>query len=217
MQDTFWKNFLTNTLSQPEAHYLWLRSLSYLEYIGYRKMVKALDHHQVSREVFHHLTDEIRHSYMLKELADKILKQSGEGEASLQSVHDNFAPGFIDIAEAYFQDLDAQVKTWVEGKIQQEAPFLCYLMTSYLIEIRAMNVYPSYHGELSDAGEKTVIKQIIKDEREHLDYLQAQVAQLPYGLDLDQEELKDFEEKRFDAYLKDFEEQRQSIPIALSA
>ena len=69
-----WKALLDQVISVPAKHYLWLRSLSYLEYIGYRKMVKALGYDEVNRGVFRHLSDEIRHSYMLRELAEKVLR-----------------------------------------------------------------------------------------------------------------------------------------------
>lgn len=201
-----WKNFLSEVVVDPSSHYLWLRSLSYLEYIGYRKIVKALSYEKVSREVFHHLSDEIRHSYMLKELADKI---SVEEEI--------FGQDFVNMAEGYFQDLDAEVDRWVKDQLKMQDAFLCYLITSYLIELRAMIVYPCYYQKLQTNGERAVIQQIIKDEKEHLNYLKNNTQAIQKTLELATDHLKKFEEGRFEKYIQDFKNALHTKDLPLSA
>jgi bacterioferritin (cytochrome b1) len=190
-----WVEFFDRIISSESKHYLWLRSLSYLEYIGYRKMVKALEYQEVSRGVYHHLTDEIKHSYMLKELAEQELKYGGKAA---------FGKEFIDIAEAYFQDIDKEVKHWIEKETGRENPFICYTVVSYIIEKRAMLVYPNYFNSLRDTACKYIIQKIIADEREHLNYLEEHLKLVPELSSLQSCHLWDYEDSRFRRYLEEF-------------
>ncbi len=188
-----WVSFLTEVTSSPAKHYVWLRSLSYLEYIGYRKMVKALDYHQVQKGVFHHLTDEIQHSFMLKELAEK---------GFLHEDHlPPFSEEFKNIAEAYFQDIDGEVQEWVTEKTGKKNSLLCYMLVSFLIEKRAMKVYPPYLYYLKEIPPKYIIQKIIKDESEHLSYLEDKIQTLPEYSIFKESLLEDFEETCFTRYL----------------
>ncbi|MFO1462175.1 MAG: ferritin-like domain-containing protein [bacterium] len=188
-----WPSFLEEVTGSESKHYLWLRSLSYLEYIGYRKMVKALDYDKVNKGVYHHLTDEIQHSYMLRELAEK---SYGRGHG------DSFTEEFQKIAEEYFQKIDGAIDAWVQGACGGENSHLCYLLTSYIVEKRAMQVYPHYYNRLAEAPSKYIIQKIIKDESEHLSYLEGKMSLVP-GLDaLQTRKLLDFESECFGAYLR---------------
>ncbi len=193
-----WNRFLSEYLNTELSHYLWLRALSYLEYVGYRKMVKALQYQEVNREVYHHLSDEIRHSYLLKELAEK----SFEG----RYFHVPLEPSFIHCAESYFQDIDREVDLWVENLGQGERPYLCYLLVSYLIEKRAMVVYPQYYAQAPENTFKLILQKIIKDEREHLNYLEEHLAKLPESKAFQSSPIWPFEEARFETFLGDFKQ-----------
>ena len=188
-----WNSFLDEVTSSESKHYLWLRSLSYLEYIGYRKMVKALGYDNVNKGVYHHLTDEIQHSFMLRELAEK-----GFGRQKAES----FSEVYQEVAEDYFQKIDGRIHDWVQGACGEENPLYCYLLTSFIIEKRAMSVYPHYYHRLEDAPSKMIIQKIIKDESEHLSYLEGKMSQVP-GLDQTQAEgLLKFEADCFSDYLR---------------
>lgn len=191
-----WGDFLQEIFSSDPVHYLWLRSLSYLEYIGYRKMVKTLEHQEVNQGVYHHLTDEIRHSFLLKELAEKAF------DGRFQ--HVPFEPRLIDIAEGYFQDVDGEVNQWILNENGQERPFLCYLLVSYIIEKRAMTVYPTYYAKLREAPAKLILQKIIKDERDHLNYLEDRMRLLPEAGAFKMSNLTTFETVRFSRFLQQF-------------
>ena len=189
--------FLEEVIPSEEKHYVWLRSLSYLEYIGYRKMVKALRYEKVNRGVYHHLTDEIQHSFMLRELADKKL-------GGLKS-EPNFGTEHQEMAENYFQDIDSFVEDWLQRMIQAKNPFLCYLLVSYVVEKRAMQVYPQYFHQLGERAFKYTIQKIIQDEAEHLSYLEGKLREFPALGEANLTELFDFEEGRFVEFLRDLQ------------
>ena len=184
-----WSGFLEQVLLSQERHYLWLRSLSYLEYVGYRKMVKALGYEGVDRGVFHHLSDEIQHSFMLREAAEK--------HYHLQS----FSESFQEIAEDYFQKVDSRVEDWVNRTFFPGNHYLCYLLTSYLIERRAMKVYPDYYHHLGELPFKYIIQKIIKDESEHLGYIEGVLKDHPVLQSADLGELFAFEDACFSSLL----------------
>ncbi|MFO1519387.1 MAG: ferritin-like domain-containing protein [bacterium] len=190
----FWNSFLDEVNASDFKQYLWLRSLSYLEYIGYRKMVKAVPYSDVNLGVFHHLSDEIQHSFMLRELAEKSFGK--------QNLTEDAQKGLSQIAEDYFQDLDSQVHAWVKDTTGGEDPYLCYMTVSYVIEKRAMKVYPQYFARLTQSPLKVVIQKIIKDESEHLNYLERMIEHFPADLSLKDSPLFEFEENCFIDYIK---------------
>ncbi len=189
-------SFLEEVTSSDPKHYLWLRSLGYLEYIGYRKMVKSLGFEEVNKGVFHHLTDEIQHSFILKELA---VKRFG-----YLFPDDSFSESFQSIAEDYFQAVDGFILDRVLETLSEENSLLCYTLVSLIIEKRAMKVYPQYFNRLKDPSCKYLIQKIIKDESEHLAYLEFQIPALPKIASIDIPSIGEFEEARFQQYLERF-------------
>jgi hypothetical protein len=196
---TPWVSFLDEVLSSDSKHYLWLKTLSYLEYIGYRKMVKAIPYTSVDQEVFHHLSDEIQHSFMLKELAHK----SFGG----QSFSDEALKQFANIAEAYFQGIDSHIHDWVLETTGEENPFLTYMWVSYIVEKRAMKVYPQYFSKLTQSPLKIVLQKIIKDESQHLSYLEKMIEHFSFSLNLKESTLFEFEEGCFNSFLQQMKQE----------
>ncbi len=186
--------FLDDIFSSAPRHYHWLKSLSYLEFIGYRKMVKAVPFSEVNHGVYHHLSDEIQHSFMFRELAEKISEGSSLSPESLSSI--------TRIAEAYFQTVDEKTDQIVRETLGVENPYLCYLGVSYLVEKRAMKVYPSYFGKASNSSLKHVVQKVIKDESEHLAYLEGYINRFPGTGFLKDNLLFEVEEECFGRYLE---------------
>ncbi len=196
-QTVSWSQFLDQITQNPSQHHLWLRALSYLEYIGYRKMVKAVPYSKVNTGVYHHLSDEIQHSFMLREIADK---QFGNN-LSMQKV-----TSLVGIAENYFQGLDSQVDDWIESKLGQKDSYASYVWVSYTIEKRAIKVYPQYLAKVSEQALKIVIQKIIKDETDHLSYLEGVIEQLPEEISLKNAPVLQIEEKCFEGFLENIQD-----------
>lgn len=194
--------FFEQATSTKTNHYLWLRSLSYLEYIGYRKMVKALGYDEVNRGVFHHLSDEIRHSFMLRELAEKKIQDT--------ALSIEFSDELQLCAENYFQNLDQFIDDTVEEFQGEPNSFLCYLLVSYIIEKRAMKVYPQYLEYLSELDDKHIIQKIINDEKEHLHYLEKKLQLMPTNSLPAFQDIITFEQVHFVNYLENLSEQFES-------
>lgn len=189
-----WKKQIIQFIKIPEMHYLWLKSLSYLEYIGYRKMIKSLPQPITSNPVFQHLSDEIRHSFVFQKLSEKLSESI--------TVLPSFESPLIAVAETYFQGLDAKIEEWVVANFSSKQPEYCYMLTSYVIERRALEVYPFYHAQLEEGTAKSMVLQVIKDEREHLDSLETRFEKIPQLKKIKDAEIWALENILFNQYIE---------------
>ncbi len=192
-----WKSQIQKFIENPAMHFLWLKSLSYLEYIGYRKMIKSIPQPISNHRVFQHVSDEIKHSFLFQKLAEKILKSNTEPLV--------FEKKLISFAEDYFQALDSKVEEWVEEVFSKKNPEYSYMLTSYVIEKRAIKVYPFYQLQLEEEPMKQVLMQIIKDEQDHLDLFESQLKKIPQLKGIKHSEIWSFEEKLFKEYMNALE------------
>lgn len=74
-----------------------------------------------------------------------------------------------------------------------------------------MQVYPQYHRCLQDSASKAVIQKIIRDETEHLTYLEESLERIPNQYSFHQSHLLDFEGKSFERLLRNFSEATSSF------
>lgn len=56
-----------------------------------------------------------------------------------------------------------------------------YTLVSYAIEVRAEELYPAYQQALLEARSRVSVRNIIIEEAEHLEEMQAAIQQLPNG------------------------------------
>jgi hypothetical protein len=141
-----------------ELHARFVNTLSLLEYIGARKILKSQKESRMTAELLAHVAEEIRHAQALKRVA---LKMS-EGELAGYS-QDELLAGSE--ARAYMQDVDHT--PLLEGESSRDA-FTSYLYTTLLIEERANRLYPLYEPVLAEAGYPGVLSGILKEEVAHL-------------------------------------------------
>lgn len=192
------KEVLTELPKRPEAHARFVNTLSLLEYIGARKILKSQNAESLSMRILHHAAEEIRHAQILKGLA----LQLSRGILTSYS-EDHLLCGIE--ARAYFQNLDQACTAALPGKNAEKN----YILTTLLIEERALKIYPEYEGFLKENQIPNALKSILKDEGEHLSEMQAHLADKP-ELRAHLDYLRSFEEDRFQDFLvKIHEELRQ--------
>jgi hypothetical protein len=142
--------------NRASVHSLFLNTLSLLEYIGCRKILKSQQEDSVSEELLSHALEEIHHAKLLKTLA---LKLSEGLLTSYQTQH--LLCGHE--GRAYFQTVDYAVEAAFEKKDKR----MNYLLTTFLIEERALKVYPIYSEYLTSLGYSNRLKSLVKDEHRH--------------------------------------------------
>ena len=111
-------------------HARWLNTFSYLEYVGFRKIVKSQRAEALTAEILNHALEEGRHALGLKNIA---LKIGGETFAT-------YAPANMlcgDEAEDYFQNLDAACDAIFADRPDAQRVKLVYCYVTWLIERRA--------------------------------------------------------------------------------
>ncbi len=93
------EDLIGTIVADPALHARWLNTFSFLEYIGFRKIVKSQRAEVLTAAVLGHACEEGRHALGLKKLAVKL------GGSAFNS----YAPEALlcgEEAAAYFQDLD---------------------------------------------------------------------------------------------------------------
>src|SRR5690348_7777093 len=118
-------------------HAEFLNTLSLLEYIGARKIVKSQVDRNITEELLGHITEEIRHAQVLKHLS---LKLSSDSLSTYQDQH--LLCGSE--AKAYIQTVDHSV----EKLLTKKNEWMNYLLTTLVIEERASRAYPIYNDYL---------------------------------------------------------------------
>lgn len=150
---------LGEIVESPALHARFLNSLSLLEYIGVRKMLKARRAEEMDLAGLQHVLEEAVHATRLKKFAHKV--------AAGGVCVDGFGAEHTlagEAAEDYFQAVDRAAATALGGA-DGEA---CYALTSAAIEIRARCLYPAYQEILSASGSAVSVASILADEEQHL-------------------------------------------------
>jgi hypothetical protein len=142
------------------VHARFLNTLSLLEYVGARKILKSQQASSLTSELLSHVAEEIRHAQIFKRIA---LKMSGGVLGTYEHAH--LLRG--DLAVHYFQSIDRAV-----AGIAPDA-WYAYLLTTQLVEERAQILYPVYEPILAQAGFPGVLAAITKEEDAHLAQTQA--------------------------------------------
>lgn len=163
---------LPTVVSAPPIHARMLNSLSRMEYVGVRKMLKARHADHMDLDGLEHIIEEASHALRLKRAAIKL--QGGEEGIQTYSAADTLAG---DGAEDYLQGVDRACEAVLDRYLAAQSEGALptsrrteanYLLSSAVIEIRADAFYPLYEEALQAAGAPFSVRSIIKDEERHL-------------------------------------------------
>ena len=179
---------LKEMTSCRELHGRWLNTLSFLEYIGTRKILKSLPAQILNETLLSHITEEALHSLFFKKLARKVtLGDCSFGKKEL------LAP---DECENYFQNLDRKAET-LSGRDK----ILNYLYTTWIVETRAVRVYSLYNQILREKRFSFTLNSILKDEEKHLNQVKNLIQERDNRHEIHFQELTAFEGREFGSLL----------------
>lgn len=154
---------LGRIVKRPEVHAKFVNTLSLLEYVGARKILKSQPAAIFSAELLAHVSEEIRHALTLKNLALRL-------DPSLTT----YRPDHLlepKAAEGYLQAIDRAAHADLVAAGLADDPrraWVNYLYTTLLIEERAGQFYPAYAPLLESLGLGGWVEPIIRDEEGHL-------------------------------------------------
>ena len=183
------KDVLIRIAERPEREARWLNTVSLLEFTGARKISRTVADRHPTLEVLQHLADETRHALAFKRLATEVAGSEVTDYLSL------------DAAATYFQTLDRALASWATQTLGREDVRLNYLLTTTLIEQRAMQVYPLYKAATRHSAVKEELGKIVAEEQSHRRSIEAICIEALAAAGTDHEQPLAIEEPLFDALL----------------
>ncbi len=146
---------LRSITAEPHSHWKFLKHLSFLEADGHRKLLKyKLRTGRSCREFLQHVAEEARHAHTLKKFAEALDRSS------------SLSPGTA--TRHYLTKLEVKILRELREKNLDHHSDLCYLLTTFIIEERAKELYPIYDSLLQAGSFPFTVRAIIEDEDGHL-------------------------------------------------
>ena len=147
------ERLLEAVVADPTLEARFLNTLSLLEYVGARKIGRAVgDRHSV--DVLEHAAHEARHALAFKQLANAVAREQSDGYIAR------------DAALSYFSQLDHSLSAWLANDDCVD-PWASYLVVTAAVERRAMGVYPALRKRTRHPAVAEELKRIISEEADH--------------------------------------------------
>ncbi len=160
---------------RPDLHGRFVNTLSLLEHIGSVKIARSQTGDAITEQVLEHLSEEARHAYLLKRMSGKI-SGGDPGDYSDERLLEGPA------ARRYFTRLDAVVNGFCRRELDPAIRgAAAYNLVTWLVEKRAMWLYPMYQTILEENGATVSVRSIIGEETRHLAEIEEGLQRL--GLD----------------------------------
>lgn len=164
---------LEQVVVDASLHARFVNTLSRMEYVGVRKMLKARHAEDLDEEGLQHVIEEASHALRLKRAALKLAPD----RALLEDYSEGATLGGS-AGEAYMQGVDRGCERELEalGLEERRRAELNYLLSSAVIEVRAEVFYPLYEQALRAAEAPFSVAAIQKDEARHLAEMEEALA-----------------------------------------
>ncbi len=163
------RRLLDRIVVDTPLHARFVNTLSRLEYVGVRKILKSRRSERIDLDGLQHILDEAVHALRLKKAA--VALAGGGGDGVVTFADDATLAG--DAGEGYLQALDRRAEEALLDLDPAERAEANYRLTSAAIEVRAQVFYPIYDQCLHDHSVGFSVAAIAKDEDRHLDEMAA--------------------------------------------
>jgi hypothetical protein len=165
---------LDEIIPEVGLHARFVNTLSRLEYVGVRKMLKSRRADRLDLDGLQHVLDEAVHALRLKKAALALAAVAGTEVATFAGAHTLAG----DAGERYFQTLDHRAEGAVADLGPADRVEANYLLTSAAIEVRAQVFYPLYDRRLAAHRAGFSVAAITKDEDRHLGEMKEGLARV---------------------------------------
>jgi hypothetical protein len=188
--ETSISHLLLKITGQKDLHARWLNTLSFLEYVGFRKIVKSQHSMQIDSQILKHALEEGRHALILKKMAFQIggTHYKNYSEQTLLCGQQ---------AESYFQSLDRACASHFEMHPPDHSERLVYLYVTLLIELRALSVYDEYQSILKAHNIPLSLNGLLAEEQGHLSAVERELGEIDAGFPENLDKLRAVEENLF--------------------
>jgi hypothetical protein len=192
-------SLIQTIVSRQDLHARWLNTFSYLEYIGFRKIVKSQEADGLSAETLSHAVEEGRHALRLRKASLRLGGADNYKDESLLCRKE---------AEDYFQELDRSCAACLELDFPgAKGRRLTYVYVTWLVEVRALSVYGVYQNFLP--GDEVGLKGLLAEEEKHLRSVEEELQGDP-DFSHRVRKLQEVEERLYQSYLSALE--REVLP-----
>lgn len=153
-----------------EAHARLLNTLSQMELCGAQLISKALPHLPLTIFVLEHISEEYRHAFFLRKLANKLAQKELSSEQTLCLREGLF----------YLKSLNLSICRLLKehGLPFKPQALLPYLLTTFVIEMRALPFYQNYQSVIDEHNLALSLKSVIAEEENHLREIKGQLLSL---------------------------------------
>ncbi|MBX2813543.1 MAG: ferritin-like domain-containing protein [Myxococcales bacterium] len=179
---------LDHIVQSPRLESMWLNTLSLLEHVGASKIRRAVGDRHDRLDVLDHAADEARHALALKRQAQAI-----------EPTEEYLAK---DEALTYFSRLDHESNTWLDSQLGGPSTWRAYLVTTALIEQRALRLYPAYEERTTHEGVRRELKRLVGEEAKHRLMIESSAQELMAAVEQGWEQLLDREEGLFEVWMQ---------------
>lgn len=142
---------LDRLTAEPALELEWVDLLSQLEYIGCRKIVKAIPYDEMTLERLRHLSEEASHAFLLRAAAEECGLPGRSWREGILS----------EAGWRYFRELDRGVEAGVTDRS------LCYPLVSAAVERRVLALYPAYLKRTRLKAVRRALAVILAQEKRH--------------------------------------------------
>lgn len=188
-------SILETIISSPSVHARWLNTLSYMEYIGARKIIKSQPAGQLNLTLLTHISEEARHALFFKKMSLRVMPDLCRDyrEAAL------LVPS---AADRYFQQLDQSCHANLAVQFV-EPSLLTYAYVTLLIEERALFLYETYQSILEKNQKPVSLTGVLLEESRHLDEILGLIEEVDPQFSQRKLTLGHFEEQLFAQFMED--------------
>lgn len=183
------KDILFKIIQSEKILARFLNTLSLLEYIGARKILKSQHQEAITEKILAHAQEEIRHAQVLKRAALKL-----SPDLCATYVPESLLCGKE--ATHYFQTID--------HALNERDSWQAYLFTTWLIEIRAVSLYTLFDEVLMENNKSAIFRGILQEEQNHLDEILSWLQTIP-DHQAKMQQLKIIEEQAFLKWMESIE------------
>ena len=192
---------LPEIIRDDRQHARWLNTLSMMESVGARKIAGYVDPIHVDELTLQHAFEEARHAHYLKRQISKIgQKLSDYRRDSLLAPRASYR---------YLHQLDWSCARYLKqkGLSGRALKNHSYLYVTYLIEVRAMKLYHTYQATLTEAQSPVHVRSIIKEEEGHLANMSSQLQAIDPNWQAHCHNLQIEEQKLFERWIEQLQNQ----------
>lgn len=193
---------LKTIMSDQQTHAKWLNSLSYLEYRGFRKIVRSRSTQEMTFEVLLHTAEEVRHALFFKKQAIRL------GGSRFNTFHEDNLLGAKDL-KSYFYEIDSKTQQALKLIDKNLFSNAVYSLITWLVEKRALSIYHVYEKLLIQSSATFSLSGVLKEEGLHLQQIGENAAQFLRQNGYNNTLLFEIEESAFQKLWNSIEHQTQ--------